>query len=143
MRSDSTDSSKFIMNPSLQSKKPKIEYDRLNIPEGRNFRIDTVEKILSMSHTFVWRLLDEGILYGFRNHGSKIAIEALDGPQEGNFRYSRRIARESVITYLVKTADFTDDQKFKLMQDALNTCSADLLMQIRDYCLLRVKEAGR
>ena len=110
------------------------------LPENEpNLRLPKVAEKLGMSFKFVWKLYEQGILYGHDHHSSRDALQALAKPASYNYRYTRTATRESILTYLCSTASYDDEMKLQCIQQVANTLPRERLLELAKTCEKKAK----
>lgn len=112
----------------------QLSLDYLLPPNQPNVRLPRVAEKLGMSFKFVWKLYEQGILYGNNHHSNQKALNALARPEEFNYRYTQTATRESIITYLCATANYDDEMKFQRIKEAADTLTPDQLLELASCC---------
>ena len=108
-------------------------------PDEPNLRLTKVADKLGMSFKFVWKLYEQGILYGHDQHSSRDALSALSKPSSFNYRYTRTATRESVIAYLCSTANYDDDMKLQCINEVAKSLPREQLLEFAKACEKKAK----
>ena len=116
-----------------------LSLDFLLPPNEPNLRLTKVAEKLGMSFKFVWKLYEQGILYGHDQHSNRDALGALAKPSSFNYRYTRTATRESVIAYLCSTANYDDDMKVHCINEVAKTLPRERLLEFAKACEKKAK----
>ena len=116
-----------------------LNLDHLFPPNEPNLRLPKVAEKLGMSFKFVWKLYEQGILYGHDHHSSRDALKALAKPTSYNYRYTRTATRESIITYLCSTASYDDEMRLQCITQVAKTLPREHLLELVDACEKKAK----
>ncbi len=99
------------------------------LDSGRTtYRISEVAEIIGMSPRFVEERFDEGDLYGHEHNG------------RAGKRMSKRIIRESLLAYLVRTANYDSEMRLDLARQVLDTFAGEDLRRLRDHISNRLQD---
>lgn len=98
--------------------------------------IDLPQK-LGLSIETVWRLYDSGQISGYSHHTDPQAAKARGTAKESAYRYTKTVTRESVIAYLIRSADYDHAMKLQWTLDLIDTHSKADLHLIATHALQR------
>jgi hypothetical protein len=114
------------LQPNLDYLFPKPVYSLGELPD-----------ILYLSFETVWRLYESGQISGHSHHTKKAAADARGTALESDFRYRRMVTRESLIAYMVRTADYDATMQLQWAQDVARPLNAKQLLELARFCTIR------
>lgn len=114
----------------------QLYLDHLFPKSEPNIRLDEFAKRIGFTFGFVWKLWDEGIIWGNNHHGTSEGFAALKKSKATRkdlnlkYRYTQTITREAAIYYLTTTSNCTDEIKLQRFIEALDAFSPAQLLTI-------------
>lgn len=101
--------------------KPDLELSSLLASERTTFKICEAAELIGMSARFVEDRFDDGELYGHEHNG------------RAGKRFSKRIVRESLLGYLVRTANYDSEMRLAMARQVLDAFAPADLRTLRDH----------
>ncbi len=119
--------------PAHSNPAASIDLDQLLPPHQPHIRLTQLAHKLGLSPDYITKLTDCGILYGHAHHSNKEALRKRNR-SSSKHRYTRTITRESVLAYLIETADYDEQMRLDRMCELLRRYfSPEQLQLLSDY----------